>query len=107
MLRTGQLMGVNMKIIKLLCMSCFFLSANLFANSSLPLPQDVQIFIDNADNCEHFAGEWDDSLSKIRQHKIEQSIDKYCGLAKKQQGELLEKYKGDKAIQNQVSGYEF
>ncbi len=107
MRRIGQWTDVNMKLIKQLCLCWFFLSANLFAGSAYPLPQDVQKFIENADNCAHFSGEWDNALPKARQREIEQSVDKYCGSAKKQQRELMAKYKGERDIQQQLSAYEF
>jgi len=57
------------------------------------LPRDVQAFVNNAEACEHLAGEWDSSLPKKDKEEIERNIDKYCGKAKRQLGTLRVKYK--------------
>ncbi len=59
------------------------LSTNAIATESVKTPTDVQSFLNNADTCEHFAGEWDNSLPKSRQKEIELSVNKYCSLTKK------------------------
>jgi hypothetical protein len=60
-----------------------------------PVPKDVRAFIDNADACEHFAGEFDGGLSKQRQKEIERGVVRYCQPAQKQLKRLTEKYKND------------
>jgi len=60
-----------------------------------PVPKDVRTFIDNADACEHFAGEFDGGLSKQRQKEIERGVVRYCQPAQKQLKRLTEKYKND------------
>jgi len=62
------------------------------------LPRDVQAFVNNAEACEHLAGEWDSTLPKKDREDIERNIDKYCGKAKQQLGTLRGKYKTNPGI---------
>lgn len=62
------------------------------------VPQDVQTFIRNAEDCEHSAGEFDGGLSKARQREIERSVVKYCKRAQSQLKKLSVKYKDDARI---------
>ncbi|WP_426077919.1 hypothetical protein [Janthinobacterium sp. PSPC3-1] len=48
-------------------------------------------FIDNAEMCEHFAGEWDEN-DKARQREITQAIEQSCGAAQQQLKRLSVKY---------------
>ncbi|MCI4002825.1 hypothetical protein [Dickeya dianthicola] len=70
-------------------------------------PDDVQRFLDNAEECKYFSGEWDSTLPKSRQREIERAVDKYCKPAKKQQNELRHKYKGNQQIADKLSEYDF
>lgn len=72
---------------------CLAMSAAVFAKE--PIPKDVQVFIDNADACEHLAGEFDGGLSRQRQKEIERGVVRYCQPAQKQLKRLTEKYKND------------
>jgi len=83
------------------------LSTNAIATESVKIPTDVQSFLNNADTCEHFAGEWDNSLPKSRQKEIELSVNKYCSLAKKQQRILKEKYRNNTDILNSINNHDF
>lgn len=67
---------------------------------------DVKAFQDSAEDCQHFAGEWDSSLSKSRQKEIEASVDKYCGDARKQQEQLKKKYQGNKQVEEILAEYD-
>ncbi|MCT4704764.1 hypothetical protein MUA04_17220 [Enterobacteriaceae bacterium H11S18] len=91
----------------LFCLLWFFITLNVFADSGVALPSDVQGFIDNADACEHFSGEWDNNLPKARQLDIKEALDKNCGIARRQQSELKEKYEGNQEIEKIVADYEF
>lgn len=46
-----------------------------------------------AQRCEHFAGEWDSGLSRKRQREIEQGVDIHCGKAQKMLSELRIKFR--------------
>lgn len=70
--------------------ACFVCDTTLAESD---LPADVQLFMRNADACEHFAGEFDGGLSEQRQREIEQSVVKYCQSAQQQLRQLKEKYK--------------
>lgn len=75
---------------------CLVASSTTLAKGSIP--KDVQAFIDNADACEHFAGEFDGGLSKQRQKEIERGVVRYCQPAQKQLKRLTEKYKNDPKV---------
>ncbi|EJS95137.1 hypothetical protein [Pectobacterium wasabiae] len=87
--------------------TALLLSGCVLAKHADTLPDDVKIFLDNADTCQHFAGEWDSSLSEERQKEIERSVDQYCGTAQKQQSVLQKKYKGNKTIEKKLAAYQF
>ncbi|MBO8134004.1 hypothetical protein [Dickeya fangzhongdai] len=70
-------------------------------------PDDVQRFLNNAEECQYFSGEWDSALPKSRQRDIERKVDKYCKPAKKQQNERRHKYKGNQPIADKLSEYDF
>lgn len=66
---------------------------------------DVKRFVNNADLCEHFLGEIDNSLSKSEQKRIVSSVNKYCDRAKKQLCTLKVKYRNDAEVQTILSQY--
>ena len=72
-----------------------------------PLPKDVRAFVENAETCEHMAGEWDGDLPKSRQKELERAIKKYCAAAKRQLPLLTEKYKGNPKILRTISEHTF
>ncbi|WP_226101199.1 hypothetical protein [Dickeya oryzae] len=75
--------------------------------NNVHLPDDVQRFLNNAEECQYLSGEWDSSLPTSRQREIEQEANKYCKAAKKQQDELKHKYKGNQQIEDKLSEYDF
>ena len=72
-----------------------------------PLPKDVRIFVENAETCEHMAGEWDGELPKSRQKEITRAIKKYCAPAKRQLRLLTEKYKGNRQVLDTISQHAY
>ncbi|QIZ53252.1 hypothetical protein DWG24_13605 [Dickeya zeae] len=84
----------------------FLLPWQVTLANNVHLPDDVQRFLDNAEECQYLSGEWDSSLPKSRQRKIEQEANKYCKAAKKQLDELKHKYKGNQAIEGKLSEYD-
>ena len=62
------------------------------------LPQDVAQFIEQAQMCEHFAGEWDDN-DKARQREIIAAVNDACGQAQRQWKRLSAKYAGQPKLQ--------
>jgi hypothetical protein len=86
------------KMVAAVFLACLVVSGSARAKSAIP--KDVQAFIRNADACEHFAGEFDEGLSKKQQKEIERSVVRYCRPAQKQLKQLSEKYRNDqKAIE--------
>lgn len=73
----------------------------------LPLPQDVQHFLSNAEICQHLAGEWDSSLPEEDKKDIEKGINTWCPPAKAALPELREKYKENKGVIKKLSEYDF
>lgn len=85
-----------MKMMALTLLACFMVPSATLANSATP--SDVQVFIRNANACEHFAGEFDGGLSEKRQRELERSVVKYCQAAQKQLEQLSVKYKHDPRV---------
>ncbi|ACT07526.1 hypothetical protein Dd1591_2698 [Dickeya chrysanthemi Ech1591] len=83
------------------------LANNVYLSDNVKHPDDVQRFLNNAEECQYFSGEWDGTLPKSRQREIEREVDKYCKPAKKQQKELRNKYKGNQVIEDKLSEYDF
>ena len=77
------------------------LSLPLLAGAKQKLPADVAKFIDNAEMCEHFAGEWDDN-DKARQREITQAIEQSCGAAQRQLKRLRVKYAKEPEIRKVI-----
>ncbi|MDN2699777.1 hypothetical protein O0882_26015 [Janthinobacterium sp. SUN073] len=73
----------------------------MLAGAQEKLPRDVARFVENAEMCQHFAGEWDDN-DKARQREITQAIEQSCGLAQRQWKRLAAKYAGQPAIKKVI-----
>lgn len=80
------------------------LSFPLLAGAKQKLPADVAKFIDNAEMCEHFAGEWDDN-DKARQREITQAIEQSCGAAQQQLKRLRVKYAKEPEIRKVIDDH--
>ena len=76
-----------------LLFAVMFACLPLLAGAQEKLPQDVAKFVENAQMCEHFAGEWDDN-DKARQREIIAAVDDSCGRAQRQWKRLAAKYAG-------------
>ena len=87
-----------MKRVLVLLFSCL----PLLAGAQEKLPQDVARFVDNAQMCEHFAGEWDEN-DKARQREITQAIEQSCGQAQRQWKRLSAKYARQPALQKIIA----
>lgn len=70
----------------------------LLAGAQEKLPKDVAKFVEYAQTCEHFAGEWDDN-DKARQREIIAAVDDACGQAQRQWKRLSAKYAGQPKLQ--------
>ncbi len=76
----------------------------LLAGAQEKLPADVAKFVDNADMCEHFAGEWDEN-DKARQREITRAIEQSCGPAQRQLKPLRVKYAQQPAIKKVIDAH--
>ncbi|WP_086113601.1 hypothetical protein [Xenorhabdus beddingii] len=83
-----------MKKLTMTCIIFFFLCGYTRASEN-NTPKDLQEYIDNAEDCQHFAGEWDNELPEERQKEVEDALDQYCMKAKELQKKLKEKYQND------------
>lgn len=83
----------------------FFMAIPLSLRADAGNPPDVDHFIDVADTCLHFAGEWDSSLSNARRRDIERKINIYCAQAKKQYRALLGKYRDSPELIKQLEDF--
>jgi hypothetical protein len=61
------------------------------------VPRDIQAFVENAEACEHFGGEYDPEASAERKKEVERGIRKSCGDASRQLPRLRAKYRHDPA----------
>lgn len=73
------------------------------ATAANPMPRDVSRFIVNADNCEHLAGEFDNSLPQSDQRRIERDVARFCAAARSQLSTLRKKYRGNADIERVLS----
>lgn len=103
-IRTGPTTGFDiMNKLRALLIFLFVSSASFAADT---LPRDVRNFIDNATECEHFAGEVGGDLPKRDQDAMINNINRYCKAAKTQYKVLLEKYKGNASLVKKIkAGY--
>lgn len=85
-----------------LLFAVMFACLPLLAGAQEKLPQDVAKFVENAQMCEHFAGEWDDN-DKARQREITQAVASSCGQAQKQWKRLRVKYAGQPKLQQVIA----
>ncbi|MGK5007386.1 hypothetical protein [Janthinobacterium sp. LB2P70] len=76
----------------------------MLAGAQEKLPQDVARFVENAQMCEHFAGEWDEN-DKARQREIIAAVDDACGQAQRQWKRLSAKYAGQPAIKKVIDAH--
>ncbi|MDN2674619.1 MULTISPECIES: hypothetical protein [unclassified Janthinobacterium] len=74
----------------------------LLVQAEEKLPRDVVQFIDHAQMCEHFAGEWDDN-DKARQREITQAVAAFCGQAQRQWKRLSAKYAGQPKLEKVIA----
>lgn len=88
----------------LFCLSLFS-CISLSAWGDTPLPGEVQHFIDNAEMCQHFAGEWDPTLPEENKKDIEKGLNEYCPQAEKSLPLLKKKYSDNNDILRLLSSY--
>lgn len=69
------------------------------------LPRDIRIFLTNMEDCEHMAGEVDNTLPPEALQKNINEANRTCKLAKRQYEHLRQKYQGQGAIENIISPY--
>ena len=85
-----------------LVLAVMFACLPLLAGAQEKLPQDVAKFVENAQMCEHFAGEWDDN-DKARQREITQAVASSCGQAQRQWKRLRVKYAKQPKLQQVIA----
>ncbi|WP_413495620.1 hypothetical protein [Morganella psychrotolerans] len=73
------------------------LSAIAGTVSAAEKPQEdrLEVYMDNAETCIHFAGEWDNTLPEDHKKEIRKAMDETCPAAKKDQELLREQYRND------------
>ncbi|MDX7985931.1 hypothetical protein FE392_01080 [Xenorhabdus sp. 12] len=98
-------MANNMKKLAVSCIMLFLFCGNSLASES-DTPKDLQEYIDNAENCLHFAGEMDSGLTDERMNEIINGLDEYCTKAKDLQNKLKDKYKNDAEKIEIINGYD-
>ncbi|MEX0144826.1 hypothetical protein MRBLMS1_005763 [Massilia sp. LMS1-1-1.1] len=89
-----------MKLVLVFMLGCL----PMLAGAQEKLPKDVARFVEHAQMCEHFAGEWDDN-DKARQREIIAAVDDACGQAQRQWKRLSAKYAGQPAIKKVIDAH--
>jgi hypothetical protein len=74
----------------------------LLAGAQEKMPKDVAQFIEHAQMCGHFAGEWDDN-DKASQREITQAVASSCGQAQRQWKRLRVKYAKQPKLQKVIA----
>ena len=87
-----------MKLVLVFMLGCL----PMLAGAQEKLPKDVAKFVEHAQMCEHFAGEWDDN-DKARQREIIAAVDDSCGQAQRQWKRLSAKYAGQPKLQKVIA----
>ena len=83
-------------------LACVLCCLPLLAMAEEKLPRDVAQFIEHAQMCEHFTGEWDEH-DKARQREITQAIEQSCGQAQRQWKRLSAKYARQPTLQKIIA----
>lgn len=87
-----------MKLVLVFMLGCL----PMLAGAQEKLPKDVAKFVEHAQMCEHFAGEWDDN-DKARQREIIAAVNDACGQAQRQWKRLSAKYAGQPKLQKVIA----
>lgn len=82
-----------------------FVLALTIAQPSEMLPRDIRIFLANMEDCEHMAGEVDNTLPPEALQQNINETNRTCKLAKRQYEHLRQKYQGQGPFENIISPY--
>lgn len=104
--RTGQQLADSMRQLFTVLVAVLLPMSAFSDDTAHPVKPEVARFVDNAEACDHLAGEWDPDMTKKEKRVIERGIDKYCGTAQKQRAGLLKKYKTDAAVMTVLNKYD-
>ncbi|WP_049599563.1 hypothetical protein [Yersinia similis] len=77
------------------------------SHASEKYPADITAYLNVADDCQYFSGEWDSTLPKERQVEIEKKVNVTCSKARSLQEKLNVKYKKRQDILDVINGYDF
>lgn len=80
-------------------------SSAIAAEPVATLPRDIRIFLTNMEDCEHMAGEADNTLPPETLQKNINKANRTCKLARRQYEHLRQKYQGQRTIENMISPY--
>ncbi len=98
-MKTWQVMGAALLVAMSLTTSV------LAAESVDALPRDIRIFLTNMEDCEHMAGEVDNTLPPEALQKNINEANRTCKLARRQYEHLRQKYQGQGSIENIIAPY--
>lgn len=66
----------------------------------------LETYMDNAETCIHFAGEWDNTLPEDHKKEIRKAMDEACPLAQKDQKILREQYRNDPEMLAKINEFD-
>jgi hypothetical protein len=95
-------MDVDMKMILIAALAV----ASMPALAGNLKNKDVRAFKENAELCEHYAGEWDSELPDVQRRSIEAGIDASCSKAQTQAKALKRRYRHDKEVMRLINQYD-
>ncbi|CNG31105.1 membrane protein [Yersinia pseudotuberculosis] len=78
-----------------------------YSHAAEKYPADITAYLNVADDCQYFAGEWDSTLPKERQIEIEKKVNVTCSKARSLQEKLSVKYKKRQDLLDVINDYDF
>ena len=70
------------------------------------LPREVQKFIEQRENCEHFRGEVHEPEERERMREVSLQIEKFCRGTDQRLASLKKKYRSSVVVQRRLAQYE-
>jgi len=97
---------MDIEMVKYIILSAFLL-LSLSAHAIDKKESLLQEFINNAENCQHLASEWDSILPQVQQRYIEEQINIVCPKANHLRELIKKRYTDNKSIMWIIESYDF
>lgn len=101
-------MKISMKIrASFFCLAYLTITCSAIARAEDRFPDDVAVFVHDADICRYLSGEWDSSLPEHRKDALMKEIGKKCGDIYERQKRIEEKYSKNQDVMMKLKLYDF